>query len=163
MVRTVKLGEGRGCPRLNSSQQCAGGMSHPGLISHPDSQPRAPGPEGPKAGRSGRESGQEPDPAGGEKDTSLGGAEVVGGEAQSRLRGFRPGPRGPGGSCWDPGQPSELSSPGRPCVPKIQTPGGRLSAWLSHELNALPAKSRNVCFHDSVSVASGSRVGSRPP
>ena len=40
-MRTVKLGEGRGCPRLNSSQQCAGGMSHPGLVSHPDSQPRA--------------------------------------------------------------------------------------------------------------------------
>ena len=40
-MRTVKLGEGRGCPRLNSSQQCAGGVSHPGLISHPDSQPRA--------------------------------------------------------------------------------------------------------------------------
>ena len=40
-MRTVRLGEGRGCPRLNSSQQCAGGTSHSGLVSHPDSQPRA--------------------------------------------------------------------------------------------------------------------------
>lgn len=43
------------------------------------------------------------------------GLRLLWGEAESRLWGFRPGP-GVRGNCWDPGQPSEVSSPGRPCT-----------------------------------------------
>lgn len=87
-----------------------------------------------------QEAWREARPSWGGKSASLGAAAGGGGE---RLKGAWPA----GCSGADETQASRpLPAPtlSQPCEPKTQTPGGRLSARLPHELSTQPAKSRNT-------------------
>lgn len=72
------------------------------------------------------------------------------GEAESRLWGFRPGPRGPGEAVGTQANPLRCQPRQAMCTQNTDSRRPLISVAV-HELNALPAKSRNVCFHDCLS------------